>query len=210
MKKKSAFCRRLGYAPWLATQVVAPVSQGGFDWLASRGYSSLDTTTAYYDNTYPGDYMVWHQLIASPGGMRQRVALALSEFFELSLSSLRFNWRSQAAAAWWDLLAANAFGNHRTLLEGVTLNLAMGSFLGVKGNMKENVATGRQPDENFGREVMQLFTIGLYQLNPTTALAGGRQFALHPAMTGLSGLFNAGQAAVQLNVGPLVVPLTKA
>ena len=47
-------------------------------------------------------------------------------------------------------------------------------------------------------------------LNPTTALAGGRQFALHPAMTGLSGLFNAGQAAVQFNVGPLVVPLTKA
>ena len=158
--------RRLGYAPWLATQVAAPVSQGGFDWLASRGYSSLDTTTAYYDNTYPGDYMVWHQLIASPGGMRQRVALALSEFFVLSLSSLSFNWRSQAAAAWWDLLAANAFGNYRTLLEGVTLNPAMGSFLGVKGNMKENVATGRQPDENFGREVMQLFTIGLYQLNP--------------------------------------------
>ena len=47
-------------------------------------------------------------------------------------------------------------------------------------------------------------------LNPTTALAGGRQFALHPAMTGLSGLFNAGKAAVQLNVGPLVVPLTRA
>jgi len=158
--------RAQGYAPWLAAQVAAPVSQGGFDWMASRGYSSLDTTTAYYDNTYPGDYMVWNQLIASPGGMRQRMALALSEFFVLSLSSLSFNWRSQAAAAWWDLLAANAFGNYRTLLEGVTLNPAMGSFLGVKGNMKENVATGRQPDENFGREVMQLFTIGLYQLNP--------------------------------------------
>ena len=47
-------------------------------------------------------------------------------------------------------------------------------------------------------------------LNPTTALAGGKQYALHPAMTGLSGLFNSGQAAVQLNVGPLVVPLTRA
>ena len=47
-------------------------------------------------------------------------------------------------------------------------------------------------------------------LNPTTALADGRQYALHPAMTGLAGLFNAGQAAVQLNVGPLVTPLTKA
>ena len=47
-------------------------------------------------------------------------------------------------------------------------------------------------------------------LNPTTALAGGRQYALHPSMGGLAGLFNAGQAAVQLNVGPLVVPLTRA
>ncbi len=47
-------------------------------------------------------------------------------------------------------------------------------------------------------------------LQPTAALAGSRQYALHPSMTGLSGLFNAGQAAVQLNVGPLVVPLTKA
>ena len=46
-------------------------------------------------------------------------------------------------------------------------------------------------------------------LNPTAALANGRQYALHPAMTGLAGLFNAGQAAVQLNVGPLVAPLTK-
>ncbi len=157
--------RGQGYAPWLAAQVAAPASQGGFDWLASRGYSSLDTTTAYYDNTYPGDHMVWNQLIASPNGVRTRVALALSEFFVLSLSSLDFNWRSQAVAAWWDLLAANAFGNYRTLLEGVTLSPAMGAFLNAKGNMKENVAAGRQPDENYGREVMQLFTIGLVQLN---------------------------------------------
>ncbi|MFN7155670.1 MAG: DUF1501 domain-containing protein [Acidovorax sp.] len=47
-------------------------------------------------------------------------------------------------------------------------------------------------------------------LNPTTPLPGGRQYALHPAMTGLAGLFNSGKAAVQLNVGPLVVPLTRA
>ena len=47
-------------------------------------------------------------------------------------------------------------------------------------------------------------------LTPTTALPGGRQYALHPAMGGLANLFNAGQAAVQLNVGPLVVPLTRA
>ena len=157
--------RRQGYAPWLAAQVAAPASQGGFAWLASRGYSSLDTPILYYGASYPGDFMVWNQLMAAPDGMRQRVALALSEFFVLSLTSLSFPWRSQALAAWWDLLATNAFGNYRTLLEGVALNPAMGVFLGVRGNRKENLATGRQPDENFGREVMQLFSIGLYQLN---------------------------------------------
>ncbi|MES2949369.1 MAG: DUF1501 domain-containing protein [Pseudomonadota bacterium] len=52
--------------------------------------------------------------------------------------------------------------------------------------------------------------LGATLLNPTTALPGGRQYALHPSMTGLANLFNSGKAAVQLNVGPLVVPLTKA
>ena len=51
------------------------------------------------------------------------------------------------------------------MLEDVTLNPAMGYYLNTKGNLKENTATGRVPDENYGREVMQLFTIGLYQLN---------------------------------------------
>src|SRR6185436_12660613 len=50
------------------------------------------------------------------------------------------------------------------LLEAITLNAGMGFFLNTKGNLKEN-SRGRQPDENFAREVMQLFTIGLYELN---------------------------------------------
>ena len=68
-------------------------------------------------------------------------------------------------AAYWDVLTAHAFGNFRQLLEALTLNAAMGSFLNTRGNLKEN-SRGRQPDENFAREVMQLFTIGLYELNP--------------------------------------------
>ena len=157
--------RSQGYAAWLSAQAAAPAGPTGWDWMASRGYGSLDTTTAYYDSSYPGDHMVWHQLITSPDGVRKRVALALSEFFVLSLSGLDFNWRSQAAAAWWDMLAANALGNYRTLLEGVTLSPAMGYYLNTRGNLKEDVARGRAPDENYGREVMQLFTIGLSQLN---------------------------------------------
>ena len=160
-----AAVRSKGYAPWLAEQMRAPASQTGFDWLDSRGYAVVDNTARYYDNSYPGDYMVWNQLMTSPDATRKRMALALSEFFVVSLSGIDVSWRSHAIAAWWDLLAANAFGNYRTLLEGVTLNAAMGYYLNTKGNMKENAATGRAPDENYGREVMQLFTIGLNQLN---------------------------------------------
>lgn len=157
--------RSQGPAAWLAGQFDAPAGISGFDWLNARGYGAIDNATRFYDGSYPGDHMVWNQLMTAPDAVRQRAALALSEFFVVSLSGLGFIWSSHALAAWWDLLAAQAFGNFRTLLQGVTLNAAMGYYLNTKGNLKENPATGRVPDENFAREVMQLFTLGLYQLN---------------------------------------------
>jgi len=157
--------RSQGPASWLAGQFNTPAGSSGFDWLNARGYGAIDNATRYYDYSYPGDHMVWNQLMTAPDAVRQRAALALSEFFVVSLSGLGFAWRSHAVAAWWDLLAAHAFGNFRALLQGVTLNAAMGYYLNTKGNLKENLAAGRAPDENFGREVMQLFTLGLYQLN---------------------------------------------
>ncbi len=160
-----AAVRAQGYATWLNAQFGAPASTTGFDWLNQRGYATISSATNYYDNSYPGDYMIWNQLMTSSDGVRKRLALALSEFFVVSLTGLDFAWRSHAIAAWWDLLVSNALGNYRTLLEAVTLNAAMGWYLNTKGNMKENPATGRAPDENYGREVMQLFSIGLYQLN---------------------------------------------
>ena len=160
-----AAVRSKGYGPWLTGQFDAPADVTGFAWLDSRGYGAVSNATRYYDNSYPGDYMIWNQLMTSSDAVRKRVALALSEYFVVSLIGLDFSWRSHALAAWWDVLCANAFGNFRKLLEDVTLNAAMGVYLNTKGNMKENVASGRAPDENFGREVMQLFTLGLYQLN---------------------------------------------
>ena len=153
------------FANWLGMQYAKPVGPTGWDWLNARGYATIDSTTRYFDNTYPGDYMIWNQLMTAPDALRKRCALALSEFFVVGLSGLDFAWRSHGIAAWWDLLVAHAFGNFRQLLEAVTLNPAMGYYLNTKGNLKENTATGRQPDENYAREVMQLFTIGLYQLN---------------------------------------------
>ena len=159
-----ASVRATGYADWLARQVALPRGITGWDWLEGKGYGDVLSPNNYYNVSYPGDYMVWNQLMATPDPWRKRVALALSEFFVVSLTGLDFAWRSHGIAHYWDTLVTHAFGNYRELLEAVTLNPAMGFFLNTKGNRKED-ASGRQPDENYAREVMQLFTIGLLQLN---------------------------------------------
>ena len=76
----------------------------------------------------------------------------------------------EAMATYWDLLVRDAFGNFRQLLEDVTLNPAMGDFLDMVHNDKPNPRRNTEPNENYAREVMQLFTIGLYQLNPDGSL----------------------------------------
>lgn len=153
-----------GYAMWLARQYQAPLGPTGWDWLESQGYGGVDSNE-YFFSSRPADHMLWSQLLSGRDTMRRRMALALSEFFVSSLSSAEFTWRSHAYASWWDMLVRNAFGNFRDLLEDVTLHPAMGHFLNTKGNRKEDERTGRVPDENYSREVMQLFTIGLVNLN---------------------------------------------
>lgn len=159
-----ASLRSTGYATWLVQQTALPLGPTGWDWLNTQGYGDVLNPANYFDNTAPGDYMVWNQLITAPDGLRKRVALALSEIFVVSLSSLNLEWRSHAIAHYWDTLSRHALGNYRDLLADLTLNPAMGFFLNTKGNKKED-NKGRQPDENYAREVMQLFTIGLHQLN---------------------------------------------
>jgi uncharacterized protein (DUF1800 family) len=152
------------FAAYLQQQLAKPIGQTGWQWLEARGYGVSDANN-YFFNTYPAEGMIWNQLFTSQDSMRKRVALALSEFFVVSLQSAEFTWRSHAFAQYWDILVKNAFGNFRQLLEDVTLSPAMGYYLNTKGNQKEDSASGRVPDENYGREVMQLFSIGLYTLN---------------------------------------------
>ena len=159
-----ASARNKGYVMWLATEFSRPLGPTGWDWLEARGYG-VANSQSYYFNMYPAEFMLWQQLLSGPDPVRRRMALALSEFFVASMSSAEFTWRSHAYASWWDMLTRNAFGNFRQLLEDVTLHPAMGWFLNTKGNQKEDTRTGRVPDENYAREVMQLFTIGLYELN---------------------------------------------
>ncbi len=153
--------RSLGYAGWLEAEFHKPVSAGNWQYLIDKGIADNA------DNRNSGigtDAAVWQRLIGAGDSLRQRVALALSEIFVVGFDGITGPWRQFKLAAWWDLLAEHAFGTYRALLEAVTLNAAMGQYLTFAGNQKENPATGRLPDENFAREVMQLFSIGLVEL----------------------------------------------
>lgn len=158
-----ASVRSLGYAGWLEAQV-AKAYTTGWDWLTGQGYGNVFSSNNYFDQSYPADYMVWSQLMDAPDVLRKRVALALSEIFVVSLVGVSATWRSYIMAHYWDTLCLHALGNYRDLLQAMTLNVGMGYYLNTKGNLKENSA-GRQPDENYAREVMQLLSIGLVQLN---------------------------------------------
>jgi uncharacterized protein (DUF1800 family) len=76
----------------------------------------------------------------------------------------------RGVASYDDTLGEHAFGNYRSLLEAVTLHPMMGIYLSMMRNQKEDAARGRVPDENFAREVMQLCSIGLYELNADGSL----------------------------------------
>ncbi len=159
-----ASIRDVGYEPWLNAQINQPIQETGRQFLASAGYEDIDDNRWFFSRR-PGDYAIWRQLMTGSNAVRKRAALALSEFFVISLSTIQMTWRSSAAIAWWDMLNEHAFGNFRELIEAVTLNPAMGVFLNTRGNRREDPNTGRVPDENYGREVMQLFSIGLFELN---------------------------------------------
>jgi len=111
----------------------------------------------YFQDTF------WQQALAAPDQLRQRVRYALSEIFVVSSNNSAIQNFPRGEASYYDTLGADAFLNFRTLLNDVTLSPMMGQYLNMLGNDKGNANT--DPDENYAREVMQLFTVGLYQLN---------------------------------------------
>lgn len=110
--------------------------------------------------------MAWWQItMTHPAQLRQRVAFALSEIMVISSrSDLVLN--APGLASYYDVLSRHAFGNFKDLLRDVALHPCMGFYLSHLFNQKGDPSVNRRPDENFAREVMQLFSIGLYELNP--------------------------------------------
>lgn len=115
----------------------------------------------------------WTHAVAGSDQLRQRVAFALHEILVVSVNSDGLGNRPYALPAYYDVLVRNAFGNYRQLLEEMTLNPAMGAFLDMLQSQKADPARGRLPNENYPRELLQLFSIGLYNLNLDGSLTLG-------------------------------------
>ncbi|MEM9172722.1 MAG: DUF1800 domain-containing protein [Pseudomonadota bacterium] len=131
-----------------------------------------DDFTAFAGET--ATFAFWHHAVAGDDQLRQRVAFALSEILVVSNGGGEVLSDIPEAVAWYqDVLRRNALGNYRTLLEAVTYAPAMGYYLTYMGNAKADPATGQMPDENYAREILQLFSIGLLELNRDGSLRLG-------------------------------------
>ncbi len=108
---------------------------------------------------------IWKQYFEGDDQLRQRVSFALSQIFVVSLNNNTLNDAPCGTAAYLDILNRNAFGNARTLLKEITLNAAMGEYLSMKESTKADPVLQTQPDENYARELMQLFSVGTVMLD---------------------------------------------
>ena len=193
----------LGYAGWLDAQFALPVDDTRWDWLVAQG----DTASTHKNDEAGFDAAVWRKMLSAPDTLRQRITFALSEIFVIGIDGLvGGGWKQFNAAAWVDMLEANAFGSHRSWLQQMSLSAAMGDFLTFRGSAKEDPVSGALPDENYARELMQLFTIGLVLLNAdgTTQLIGGVSTPTYALadITGLARVFTGWDFDLQgANVG---------
>jgi uncharacterized protein (DUF1800 family) len=164
----------VGFQAYLTEQIAAPASQfTGFSFTPHT--APLDCRT---DPATPTDassicardqyslFQVQRQFFMNalndPDQLRQRVAFALSQIFVVSGVEI---YEAYGMADYQNMLLTDAFSSFRTLIEDVTLSPVMGHYLNMEDNDKTNAALGTSPNENYGREVLQLFSIGLYQLN---------------------------------------------
>lgn len=107
----------------------------------------------------------WEVALWGKDQLRQRMAFALSQILVISnVSDVLYN-DSRGIANYQDILAGHAFGNYRDLLKAVTLNPMMGEYLSMVRNEKADIGRNIRPDENYARELMQLFAIGLVELD---------------------------------------------
>jgi uncharacterized protein (DUF1800 family) len=163
---------QVGYEAWIDEQFALPATL-----LKPRlAYlRTIDNEYFLYDRQL--HYASWYwAAVNAPDQLRQRSAWALSQIFVASMENATVRFHYDTMIAYYDVLIRGANGRYRDLLQNMTLTPAMGMYLSHFANTKDNPATGARPDENYAREIMQLFSIGLWQLNPdgTRILVNGQ------------------------------------
>ncbi|ACB34653.1 Protein of unknown function DUF1800 [Leptothrix cholodnii SP-6] len=164
--------RDLGASAWIDEQMAKPATSSRTHWeMLDRQNKAADPTAVSRTEVY---HSFWHNAVSAPDQLRQRVAYALSQIMVVSMVDSGVNDQPRGVTSYYDMLGQHAFGNYRQLLQDVSLHPVMGIYLSHLRNQKEDLAKGRVPDENFAREVMQLFSIGLVELDlDGSASAGG-------------------------------------
>ena len=169
-----AAVQALGYAGWISNQFALPATHA-LPIVQAHPYS--DPTDLYQSPDWFNAW--WQNSVTAPDQLRQRVAFALSEIFVVSENGVLVN-HADALSSYYDMLVDNAFGNYRNILENVTLRPAMGLYLGMLGNNAGSEITGLHADENYAREIQQLFSIGLNREWPDGSLVLNSQDNLVP------------------------------
>jgi len=174
-----AHLRAIGYQAWLDEQFAAPPTyeMNYLNWAGDTLGEQVGQNTrqeAWFLGALGGPDPQNSTLVHNDQ-LRQRVAFALSEIFVVSDQNATLDGYPTGMAHFYDLLVADAFGNYRALLDDVTLSPAMGVYLNMMGNRRADSSENIHPDENYAREINQLFSIGLVMLNAdgTQQLSGG-------------------------------------
>ena len=172
----------LGTAKWIEQQLNASSAYDSssdshqshlqrYKAIAKMAEPSTYSSESDFNNNYHGrtsDYQTaawFDNVLHGKDQLRQRVAFALSELIVISGSKQRTRFRGDSLASYYDILTKHAFGNFRNLMGEISRSPGMGVFLSHQGNKKFNSSSNTHPDENFARELMQLFSIGLWKMN---------------------------------------------
>lgn len=146
---------KAGLSEWIDEQMALPVS-------LTEPYTRANSNGS---STAERHEIWWNNVLNEPDQLRQRVAFALSQLFVVSDQDYLLANAQWGMSNYYDMLSRNAFANYRTLLEEVTLHPVMGVYLSMVRNEKADPANNIRPDENYAREVLQLFSIGLFEMN---------------------------------------------
>ena len=168
---------REGYAGWLASQMQLPAPV-----LIDRIRQTPDAKRHTISDLF------WSHAVEGEDQLRQRVAYALSQIVVVSAHSELYWNHPDVFVGYMDILQRHALGNYQDLIREVSLSPAMGNYLSSLGNRKADGETGAAPDENFAREIMQLFTIGLEELNPDGTPKGRETYTIED-IKGLAAVF---------------------